>query len=684
MIYLHASNQAIIMRTFSHLLFLLSLTLFIQCSEKQATPAEPATTTFTWVADKFADIQVLRYQIPGWDKLSLQQKKLVYYLTQAGLAGRDIMYDINYRHNLAIRKALEQIVTNYKGDTTSTEWQQFMTYAKRFWFANGIHHHYSNDKFIPEFTKEYFQTLLSEAKVSLSEEVITALFDPAVDAKKVNLGDGLDLVATSAINFYTPDITQAEVEAFYKKMVNLKDKMPISHGLNSRMVRGEDGKLKEDVYKADGLYGPAIQEMIKWLTLAAGVAENEKQKAALDLLIQYYQTGDLKTWDAYNVAWVQASEGDIDYIQGFVEVYNDPLGYRGSYESIVQIKDFDASARMQVMSQNAQWFEDRMPYMPEHKKENVVGITYNVVNVAGESGDAAPATPIGVNLPNADWIREKHGSKSISLGNILEAYENASGPAMLKEFAHDEEEIARVSKHGTLSDKLHTALHEVIGHASGKLNPGIGTPKETLKSYASALEEARADLVALYFILDPKMVELGLMESLEVGKAEYDNYISNGLYKQLRRIEPGRDVEESHMRNRQLIAAWAFEKGKPDNVIEKVVRDGKTYFNITDYEKLRVIFGQLLGEVQRIKSEGDYAAGKQLVEQYGVKVDQALHKEVLDRVKPFNMPPYNGFIQPELVPVTDDKGEIKDIQVNYPTDFVRQMLDYGQKYSFLK
>ncbi len=672
------------MRHFPYLIFMLSLTLFIQCNSKDSTPTTSANTEFKWIADQFADAQVLRYQIPGWEKLSLQQKKLVYYLTQAGLAGRDIMYDQNYRHNLVIRKALEQIVSNYTGDTTNAEWSQFMTYTKRVWFSNGIHHHYSNDKFVPDFSEAYFQTLLEATNSSLSGEAIKAIFDPSVESKKVSLDADLDLVASSAINFYSPGITQAEVEAYYKKIANKKDTTPIEYGLNSRLVRGEDGQLREDVYKADGLYGPAIQEIIKWLTLAVGVAENEKQKGALEHLITYYRTGDLREWSAYNIAWVQATEGDIDYINGFVEVYNDPLGHKGSYENIVQIKDFEASARMKVMAENAQWFEDRMPYKPELKKKNVVGISYNVVNVVGESGDASPTTPIGVNLPNADWIREKHGSKSVSLGNIIDAYNNASGPALLKEFAHDEEEIARVSKHGALSDKLHTALHEVIGHASGKLNPGVGTPKETLKSFASTLEEARADLVALYFILDSKMVELGLMESLEVGKSEYDSYISNGLMKQLRRLEPGKNVEESHMRNRQLIGAWAYEKGKAENVIEKVVRGDKTYFNITDYEKLRAIFGQLLGEVQRIKSEGDYAAGKKLVENYGVNVDQAIHQEVLNRVKPFNMPPYNGLINPELQPVLDDKGEIIDIKVNYPDNFVGQMLDYGQKYSFLK
>ncbi len=666
------------------LLFALMTGSVYQC--KQATP-EPETITeepFEWVADTVADLRILRYQVPGWDKLSLQQKKLVYYLNQAGLAGRDIIYDQNYRHNLSIRKALESIVGTYDGDRTTSDWQALMTYAKRVWFSNGIHHHYGNDKFLPTFSREYFQSLLSATGANLSEEALNAMFDPEMDQKKVSSDAAGDLVLQSATNFYAPDITQAEVEAFYLKRIDKSDQRPVSHGLNSRMIRDASGALAEDVYKADGLYGPAIQEMIKWLTLAAGVAENEAQKNAFDLLIRYYQTGDLRTWDEYNIAWAQTTEGDIDYINGFVEVYNDPLGYRGSYENIVQIKDFEASERMQVLSQNAQWFEDNSTILAEHKKPNVVGITYNVVNVAGESGDAAPSTPIGVNLPNANWIREHYGSKSVSLGNITEAYEMASGGSILNEFAHDAEEVARIKEHGALGDKLATALHEVIGHASGKLNPGVGTPKETLKSYASTLEEARADIVALYFILDPKMVELGLMPSLEVGKAEYDGFISNGLMKQLRRIEPGKNVEEAHMRNRQLIAAWVFEKGQPDNVIERVTRDGKTYFNITDYEKLRVLFGNLLQEIQRIKSEGDYEAGKALVETYGVQVDRDLHQEVLDRVKPFNIPPYAGFINPELVPELDENGEIIDVKVTQPKDFIQQMLDYGKKYSFLK
>lgn len=661
-------------------LCILSATMIMSCKETTApVTAEPE---FQWATDQFADLRILRYQIPGWERLTLQQKKLVYYLTQAGLAGRDIMYDQNYRHNLSIRKALDKIVSDYSGNRSGEEWNAFMIYAKRVWFSNGIHHHYSNDKFVPDFSQSYFASLLENVGLALSEEIITAMFDPSVDAKKVSLDKDHDLIKHSAVNFYSEDLTEADVHTFYA-FINKNDPTPVSHGLNSRLIRGKDGKVREDVYSANGLYGPAIKEIIKWLTLAAGVAENDAQRDALLLLIQYYETGDLRKWDEYNIAWVQATAGDIDYINGFVEVYNDPLGYRGSYETIVQIKDFEASERMSVVASNAQWFEENMPYLPEHKKSDVVGIVYNVVNVAGEAGDASPATPIGVNLPNADWIREKYGSKSVSLGNILEAYENANGPALLREFAFDEEEYDRCVRHAALADKLSTALHEVIGHASGKLNPGVGTPKQTLKSYASALEEARADLVALYFIMDPKIVEMGLMESLEVGKAEYDLFISNGLMKQLRRIEPGKDIEESHMRNRQLIASWAYEKGKADNVIEKLKREGKTYFKVRDYEKLRVLFGELLREIQRIKSEGDYNAGKNLVETYGVKVDQALHQEILDRVKQFNIPPYAGFINPVLEPVTDKNGEIIDVKVTYPDDFVKQMLYYGSTFSHL-
>lgn len=637
---------------------------------------------FQYKADKFADIQVLNYRIPGFDKFSLQQKKLAYYLYQAGLSGRDIIYDQNYKHNLAIRNALESIVTNYKGEK-DTNWDQFIVYTKRVWFSNGIHHHYSMDKFLPEFDRAWFESTLKESGASLEAAVIDKMFDPNVDMKRVNLNPKKGLIKGSANNFYGEGITEKMVDDYYAKRIDKSDTTPISYGLNSKLVLNENGELEEKVWHIDGMYGDAIEKIVFWLEKAVEVAENDAQAKALKLLIEYYKTGDLKTWDAYNIAWVNATEGDIDYINGFIEVYGDAKGYRATYESVVQMKNFEASERMKVLQENTQWFEDNSSIMAEHKKKNVKGVTYKVINVIGESGDASPSTPIGINLPNANWIRANHGSKSVSLGNIVEAYNEASGGSLTKEFAHDEEEIARAEKYGMLGSKLHTALHEVVGHASGKLNPGVGTPKETLKNYASTLEEGRADLVALYFLLDPKMVELGLMESLEVGKAEYDSYIRNGLMAQLQRLEPGADIEEAHMRNRQLVAAWVFEKGQKDNVIEKVTRDGKTYYEIHDYEKLRGLFGDLLREIQRIKSEGDYKAGRDLVENYGVKVDQSIHEEVLARVKPLNISPYKGFINPTLVPVEED-GEIIDVKIEYPASFQEQMLNYSKQYGFLK
>ena len=466
-------------------------------------------------------------------------------------------------------------------------------------------------------------------------------------------------------------------------MIDKTDKTPISYGLNSRLAHNAKGQLEEQVWKVDGMYGPAIEEIVKWLSKAASVAENDQQKKAFELLMKYYRSGDLKVWDDYNIAWTSTKDGDVDYINGFVEVYNDPKGFRGSYETIVQITDFEASARMKVLADNVQWFEDNSSILDAHKKKNVKGVSYKVVTVAGEAGDASPSTPIGVNLPNANWIRATHGSKSVSLGNIIEAYEKASVGGILDEFAYSPEEIARVKKYGSLADKMHTALHEVVGHASGQINPGVGTPKETLKNYASTLEEARADLVGLYYLMDPKMIDLGLIPNMEVGKAAYDDYIRNGMMTQLRRILPGKDIEEAHMRNRQLVAEWAMARGKKDNTIEKVKKDGNTYFVIHDYDKLHQYFGELLREIQRIKSEGDYKAGKALVETYGVKVDKALHEEVLRRSEKLHIPPYGGFINPKLVPVMDDKGKITDIKVEYPDDFAGQMLEYSKEYGFL-
>ncbi len=661
--------------------------LLFSCNndKKEAAPAEvaqaEASDSFEYQIDQFADVKILRYQIPGWEDLSLEKQQLVYYLTQAGLEGRDIMWDQNYRHNLKIRKALENIYTNYSGDKNAANWKHFETYLKRVWFSNGIHHHYSNDKIKPEFNKEYLQELLSETKTMLEGEALEVIFN-GEDAKKVNLNKDADIVLASAINFYGPDVTTADVESFYGAMEVNPDE-PIEVGLNSRLVK-ENGKLVEQVYKSGGRYGAAIDRIIYWLEKAQGVAENQNQAKALGLLIEYYKTGSLDTWDDYAVAWVNATEGDIDWINGFIEVYNDPKGYKGSYETIVEIKDFDMSKKMEVLSKEAQWFEDNSPLMPEHKKDSVTGVSYKTVIVAGEAGDASPSTPIGVNLPNNNWIRQKHGSKSVSLGNIINSYNNAGGSGRLKEFAHDEEEIELQEKYGKNASKLHTALHEVVGHASGQINEGVGTPKETLKSYKSTIEEGRADLFGLYYLMDPKLEELGLVEDWEgTGKAAYDGYIRNGLITQLVRLELGNDVEEAHMRNRQWVSAWVFKKGQEENVIEKVTREGKTYYDIKDYQKLRALFGELLRETQRITSEGDYEAAKALVEDYGVKVDQTIHKEVLDRNSQFKTAPYGGFVNPYIVPTMNDSGEITGFTIEQPESFESQMLRYSEEYSNL-
>lgn len=638
--------------------------------------------SFNYIVEQFADLKILRYQITGWEKLTLKEQKLVYYLTQAGLSGRDIMWDQNYRHNLTIRKALENIFTTYKGDKDLEDWKSFEIYLKRVWFSNGIHHHYSNAKIIPEFSSDYLKQLLVDTNTTLEGEAFDVIFNDS-DNKKVNLAKGIDNVAESAVNFYGPDVTNADVESFYADMKSPDKDKPLSFGLNSQLVK-VNGELKERVYKSGGLYGTAIDEIVKWLELAKGVAENEAQGNALGLLIEYYNTGDLQIWDDYNVVWTTATEGNIDYINSFIEVYNDPLGYRGSYETIVQIKDFDMSQKMAVLSENAQWFEDNSPLMDVHKKKKVVGVTYKVVSVAGEAGDASPSTPIGVNLPNANWIRASVGSKSVSLGNIINSYNKSRGSGRLKEFVNDEEEYKLEEEFGQVVDKLHTALHEVIGHASGQLNPGVGETKETLKNYASTLEEGRADLVGLYYLYSPILQKLGLVDDWKsVGMAAYDGYIRNGLITQLIRLNLGDDVEESHMRNRQWVSAWAFEKGAADNVIEKITRDGKTYYNINDYEKLHDLFGQLLRETQRIKSEGDFEAVESLVEGYGVKVDQDLHKEILERNKQFTSAPYGGFVNPVIVPTINDDGEIEGFTIEQPETFEEQMIFYAKNFSFL-
>ena len=649
----------------------------------ESTASAPDEEGFVWKTEQFADLKIVRYQIPGWDKLSDKQQALVYCLNMAGLSGRDIMYDQNNRHNLRIRRLLEDIYDGYDGDRGTVGWQAFEVYLKRIWFSNGIHHHYANTKHLPGFGEAYFDHLLAETGNSIDSELRKVVFDPAVEAKKVEQDGAKGLVESSAVNFYAPDVTTDEAKAYFESIVDKGSRSPVEYGLNSRLEKDAEGQVYENVYKVGGLYGESISEIVKWLNEAIQYAENDKQAAALRNLVGYYETGDLEKWSLYNINWVQDTEGDVDYINGFVEVYNDPLGYTGSYETIVEIKDFDASARMATLMENAQWFEDHMPFMDSHKKKEVVGITYNVVNVAGEAGDASPSTPIGVNLPNSNWIRQVHGSKSVSLGNIVNAYDKAAGGGVLAEFTHDELELVRTQAHAELAGKLHTAMHEVIGHASGQLEPGVGTPKETIAEYSSTLEEGRADLVALYFLLDPKMVELGLMKNLDVGRAEYDSYLRNGMLTQLQRLELGADIEEAHMRNRAWVSNWCFEKAEPEGSVVKVVRDGKTYIDIKDYDRLRELFGELLREVQRIKSQGDYDAAKGLVEGYGVKVDQAEHQEVLDRAAVLGVAPYGGFINPEMSATRDTEGNIVSVKVSYPDDFTGQMLRYSGQFSFL-
>ena len=633
--------------------------------------------------DRFADIQILRYEIKGFDLLSLSQKQLVYFLSQAGLSGRDIIYDQNNAYNLEIRRCLEGIIKAYKGDKESDQWYLFMTYAKQVWFANGIHHHYGMEKFTPKFSQEYFATLLESTNVSISLDAVATIFNKDIDRKRKVKDPNVDMIVASANNFYGEGVTLSMVEDFYKIKIDTLDPYPIEYGLNSTMVLVNDS-LKEDVWKSGGKYGKAIDKIIYNLEMASNFAENQDQKAAIDKLIEYYKTGDLRTWDEYSILWAKSTQGDIDWINGFIETYGDAIGKRASYESMVQITDFEASKQMQVVTQNAQWFEDNSPLIESHKKKNVKGVSYKVVQVASESGDASPSTPIGVNLPNNNWIRQDHGSKSVSLGNIIAAYDKASGPGMLEEFAHDSLEISLANKHGYLAGKLHTALHEVVGHASGQINPGIGQPAETLKNYASTLEEARADLVGLYYLMDTKLIELGLITTLDVGKASYDNYIRNGMLTQLIRIDLGKKIEEEHMQNRQLVASWAIEKGEAENVIEKNLRDGKVFYNINNYEKLRAIFGELLREIQRIKSEGDYQAGMKLVENYGVNVDLNTHTQVLERTQPLDKAPYGGFVNPVFVPLINDQGNIIDIKIENNQNFEQQMMYYAEQYSTLE
>lgn len=661
-----------------------------------ALPGAQSTITevpeFEFKADRFADIQVLRYRVPGFDELSLQQKKLAYYLYEAGLSGRDIYWDQKYRHNLAIRKTLEAVLQSYKGERSGADWDNFVSYAKQVFFANGIHHHYASTKILPSFPREYLGTLLAKSDpkqlplggkspADLAQTLTPILFDPALDGKTVNLEAGIDNVKGSAANFYQ-GVGAEEVATFYAQKAKETGNTRLSYGLNTQLVK-VDGKLVERPWKVGGMYSPAIEKIVGWLEKAVTVAENDLQRKSLELLVRFYRTGEIADFDQYCIAWVADTQSAIDVVNGFIEVYADATQKKGSYESVVSMRDVEATKRIGAISKEAQWFEDHSPIIDSHKKKSVSGISAKVITVIGEAGDSAPSTPIGINLPNAEWIREQHGSKSVSLGNIVESYNDvqSKSPAT-QEFGYDDAVVERLKKWGALSSDLHTDMHEVIGHASGQINPGVGPTDQTLKGYAGALEEARADLVALYYILDPKLVEIGVMPSLDVGKAQYDSYIMRGLMMQLFRVKPGHNLEEAHMRNRQLIAAWVFEKGQPEKVIERVKRDGKTYFKINDYEKARVLFGQLLREIQRIKSEGDFEAGKNLVENYGVKVDQDLLVETHHRYEPLNIAPFMGFIQPRLVPVKKD-GEIIDVKVEYPTDFLGQMLEYGQTYGFL-
>lgn len=660
--------------------------------KKAKTPTEAEIQEFKWQIDQFADIRILRYQVPGFDELPLAQKELIYYLNEAALCGRDIITDQNYKHNLTIRKTLDAIVEGYRGDRTDAQWEKFMVYTKRVWFSNGIHHHYSTDKIIPGFTPDYFATLVKEsigvefplAEGQSLDDLITflrpILFDPSVAPKMVSQDPTEDLVTNSAVNFYE-GVTQAEVENYYRSIVDEDDPTPISYGLNSKVVK-KDGKVVEEVYSLDGLYGPAIEKIIYWLGKAASVAENDKQKTVIEELIDYYRTGNLEKFDEYNIFWVQDVDSRIDFINGFIEWYDDPLGMKGSWESIVNFKDLEATKRMETIAANAQWFEDNSPTDPRFKRQEVKGVTGKVITAAILGGDAYPDTPIGINLPNANWIRENFGSKSVTLENITYAYDQASlGSGAGEEFSYSKEELERSKKYGTLAGNIHTDLHEVLGHASGQLLPGVSL--ETLKNYQSPIEEARADLFALYYLMDEKMVELGLLPTLEAAKADYDQNIRNGLMTQLRRIQPGKDIGQAHMRARALIAHWVYEKGKPENVITMEIKDGKTYFVINDYQKLRQLFGELLAKVQRITSEGDYEGARDLVETYGVKVDPELHREVLDRYARLNLAPYGGFINPVYTPVIEN-GVITDIEISYPVDYVKQMLRYGKGYAFLK
>jgi len=674
------------------ILIMLAITLLVSSCTGKQEKSKAEEGEFNYFVDQFEDMRVLRYRLPGFDSLSLKQKEFIYYLSEAALCGRDILWDQNFKYNLLIRKTNEAIIKSYQGDKESPDYKAFITWAKRVFFTNGIHHHYSSDKMVPGFPAAYYASLvkncdksllpLSDGKTAddLLAVISPVIFDPDLYPRKVERGEGKDIIAGSAVNFYE-GLTSKEVEKYYSEKINLSDPRPVSTGLNSRLVKKE-GKITEEVYKSGGLYGEAIDKIIYWLGKAKDVAENETQKKEIDVLIEYYKTGDLKTWDEYNVIWAGDVEPVVDYINGFIEVYEDPMGMKATWEAIVDYRDPEATKRTEIITANAQWFEDNSPVQPQYKKEKVTGVAAKVINIAMLGGDCYPVSPLGINLPNADWIRKEVGSKSVTLANITEAFDVVSAKSgMLDEFAENKEEIERVRNYSSIADALHTDLHECVGHASGKL--AEGTDPNALKNYQSPLEEARADLFALYYIPDEKLISLNLLPGKDAAKAEYDSYIRNGLLTQLVRIRPGKQIEQAHMRARAMIARWAYENGKKDNVIEMVSREGKTYVRINDYEKLRTLFGDLLREVQRIKSEGDFEAGKALIETYGVKVDPVLHNELLARYEKLKLAPYSGFINPVLKPVLDGQGRITDVKVGYEDDYLSQMIYYGSNYSFL-
>lgn len=671
----------------------ISITLASCGGGNKAVQAEEQPTDFTtYEVDTFADIQVLRYKVPGFEQLSLAQKELVYYLSQAAIEGRDILFDQNNRYNLAIRRTLEAIYTNYKGDKNTVDYKEFETYLKRVWFSNGIHHHYGEEKFLPKFSKAFFATQVKAlpadqvpAKEGQSVDEFIAMltpvmFDQEVMTKKVYQGDG-DIIVQSANNYYGDGITQKEVLSFYNAMKDTTDQTPVSYGLNSRLVK-ENGKLTEKVWKTGGLYSQAIERIVGWLEKAKAVAENDKQKAVITKLISFYHSGDLKQFDDYAVAWVEDLNSQVDFVNGFTEVYGDALGIKASWESIVNFKNVEATKRTETISSNAQWFEDHSPVDKRFKKEKVKGVTAKVITAAQLGGDCYPSTPIGVNLPNADWIRKDHGSKSVTIENIMEAYDEAGQHSgMSAEFMWSDTERKLIEKYGFMTDVLHTDLHECLGHGSGKLLPDVDP--NVLGEYSSTIEEARADLFGLYFIADKKLVELGIIPDEEAYKSEYYRFMMNGLMTQLVRIEPGKNIEEAHMRNRQLIARWVYEKGKGDNVVEFKVKDGKTYVVVNDYTKLRNLFGDLLAEIQRVKSEGDFKGAKALVDNYAVKVDPKLHKEILERYAKLNIKPYKGFVNPTYELVTGKDGKITDVKISYKEGYVDQMLRYAKEYSTL-